>query len=242
MKKYAYFITTFQSTTDVDNNGWNFKYMKCKTFTFVMTAHWFLSDTSIQVATNTLSGGCDTQNAITAPTMMYFSQSHYNNNGTDITYLQEYDITSTYNALTNFNFRNGDSMVLAIYFSNNWWGTINNCSLLGGIISTSNTQIATCTVYSNTAIYINNVAGFLADPNLPTTTNYRIKVKFTGNSVTNTGNYASTFTMKLFANLDAYNGAYQSIFNTNAAATTGSASSTTASSCFWNQPGNCVLG
>jgi hypothetical protein len=149
MKKYAYFVTTYQSTTDVSyttGTGWALNYLKCKYYAYYsIIAYFYYGDTSIQIATNNFDGSaCYSPNSLTPSTLMYLSQSHYNNNGTDITYVMEIDITSTYNSLTNFNFRNGDAMVLQFTFANDNWNTIYNCTVLGGLIPTSNTQPITC--------------------------------------------------------------------------------------------------
>lgn len=223
VKKYAYFVTTYTGntntnvsyTTNTTSNGWTLKYLKCKYFSNIaIKAYFYYSDTSIQVATNSFTNSyCMGYTAsISSPVLKYFSQSHYNNNGTAITYLQEFDITSTLNSITNFNFRNGDQMVLSISYSNGFWGTISGCTLLGGVISTSLTQKATCNVGSNTKIYITNIAGFTTNPSLGSTTNYRVKVKFTATGVSITNTVNSDFYMNLYANIDAYTNSYQAIF------------------------------
>ena len=67
-------------------------------------AYFFFSTTSIQMATNNFgSTACSGYTSgVDAPTTKYFQQSHYVNNGTEITYVQEYDMTATYNSISNF--------------------------------------------------------------------------------------------------------------------------------------------
>jgi hypothetical protein len=244
VKKYAYYMTTFQSSSNVSTNsvtGWQLKYLKCKYFAyFSIRALFYYSDTSIQIATNTFSASyCNGYTSgVTAPSLKYFSQSHYVNNGTPITYLMEYDVTATYGSLSNFGFRNGDQMVLAVSFSSTYWGTVSGCTLLGGIISTSVTQQAACVKGSNSLFYITNVAGFSATPNLDSSTNYRIKLSFVGGTVTGTSNYAITFYMSLYSNIDAYTQGYQGIFYQTNSLT----GSNTLSSCYWETTSSCVLG
>jgi hypothetical protein len=244
VKKYAYYVTTYQSTKNVgytSTYGWTLKHLKCKYFAnFNIRALFYFSDTSIQIATNTFSStACDGYTSgVTQPTLKYFSQSHYVNNGTPITYLMEYDFTATLNSITNFGFRSGDQMVLQIHFNNSYWGTVSQCTLLGGIASTSLTQQATCNVGSSTLFYINNIAGFNPTPDLASSTNYRVKLSFIGSTVSNTANININFYAQLFANIDAYTSAYQPIFYQYNSLS----GSTTLSSCFWETTSTCTLG
>lgn len=83
--------------------------------------------------------------------------------------------------------------------------------MLGGVISTSDTEKAYCT-YSGNTIIIRNVAGFETDPLLDTSTNNRVKFMFKGESL---GDYTSStryITTYLWANYDAYSNNYQAIF------------------------------
>lgn len=170
VKKYAYFVTTYQSNTNVSTSttyGWTLQYLKCKYFAnFDIKAFFYYSDTSIQVATNSFSSSyCDGYSSgISSPSLVQFSQSHYNNNGTPITYVQEFDLTGTINSISNFGFRSGDQMVLKISYNNTFWGTVSDCTLLGGVMSTSLTQVATCNVGSNSVLYISNIGGFIPNP------------------------------------------------------------------------------
>ena len=114
VKKYAYFVTTYQSTTSVaytSTYGWRLKYLKCKYYAnFNIRALFYFSDTSIQIATNSFSSShCNGDTSgVSLPVLKYFSQSHYVNNGTPITYLMEYDLTDTINSISDFGFRSGD--------------------------------------------------------------------------------------------------------------------------------------
>ena len=103
-------------------------------------------------------------------------------------------------------------MVLKISYNSKYWGTITGCNLLGGVISTSTVLKATCNVGDNYNIYITNVGGFITDPLLASTTNYRIKVKFTSTSLSDTANYGMNFYLTLYSNIDAYTNGYQGIF------------------------------
>lgn len=51
VKKYAYFVTTYQSNTNVSTSttyGWTLQYLKCKYFAnFDIKAYFFFSDTGI---------------------------------------------------------------------------------------------------------------------------------------------------------------------------------------------------
>ena len=129
-------------------------------------------------------------------------------------------------------------MVLQIHFNNTFWGTVSQCDLLGGIISTSLTRQASCNVGSNSIFYITNIAGFNPTPDLASSTNYRVKISFLGGSVSNTANININFFTQLFANIDAYNSAYQPIFNKYNSLT----SSGTLSSCYWETSSTCTLG
>ena len=129
-------------------------------------------------------------------------------------------------------------MVLAISYDSNYWGTISSCSLLGGVVSTSNALPVGCTVKTNTLIYITNIAGFMSDPNLATSTYYRLKIKFLAASVTATNTYTINFNMALYANLDAFNNNYQPIFNAGNTLLSGTAQS----SCYWSTTSTCTLG
>ena len=236
-------MTTYQSNADVSHGsgtGWTLNYIKCKYFAnFVITGYFYFSDTSIQVATNTFSSSyCNGYTSgIPSPTLITTSQSHYNANGTAITYVQEFDITSTYGNISNFNFRNGDQMVLSISYSWNYWGTISSCAVLGGVTSTSRTALATCNVGSNSKLYITNVAGFVTTPSLASSTNMRIKIKFVAStSSADTNNNAYSFYMYLYSNFDAYNQGYQGIFYTS-----NSLISATSSSCYLQNIDYCPL-
>jgi len=210
----------------------------------VINAYFYFSDTYIQVAANSFTKTlCGTAiNNGNSPALIATSQSHYNNNGTPITYVQEYDITSRFNSITNFGFRNGDQMVLYLNYNTTYWGTINSCTVLGGVSSTSNTALATCNVGSNSNIYITNIAGFVTTPSLASSTNMRIKIKFV--ATPSTADVASTsiyFWMTLYANYDAYSQGYQGIFNDYNSLVTGSSSSTSQSSCYWQRTDYCTL-
>jgi hypothetical protein len=106
-------------------------------------------------------------------------------------------------------------MLLKITLSNNYWTSIDKCSLLGGIISTSATQLATCTYASTDTLLISNIAGFENDPLLDVSTNKRVKLMFRGtslaflSSITYPTRYVYSY---LYANMDAYNNGYQPIF------------------------------
>jgi hypothetical protein len=186
------------------------------------------------VATNSFSSSyCDGYTSgVSAPVSKYFSQSSFVSGGIPVTFVHEIDFTSTL-GISNFGFRNGDAMVLAISFDSTYWGTITSCSVLGGLNSTSMNQVLSCTVASNSKIYISNIAGFLAHPKLGTTTNYRVKYSFLTSGVTNTGNYAINFFTTLYANIDAYNNNYQGIFYEY---------NTLSTSCYYSNPSSCYLG
>lgn len=244
-KKYAYYVTTFQGNTNASTstpNGWTLKHLKCKYFAnFGISAYFYFSPTNIQVATNNFSPSyCNGYTSgITSPSLKYTSQSHFYNNGTPITYVQEFDITSTISSITNFGFRNGDQMVLSITYTTNYWGTINSCAVLGGFSSTSNTALSTCVVGSDTNIYITNIAGFVTTPSLSSTTNMRIKIKFIASpgSTYATANLDYNFKMWLYANYDAYAQGYQAIFYEYNTLVSG----TGQSSCYWATPSWCGL-
>jgi hypothetical protein len=92
-KKWAYFITTYQGTSTVSistSYGWTLSYLKCKYFAGLsITAYFFFSDTSIEVATNSFSlSYCDGYTGgVTSPTSKYFSQNYFISDGTPITYV-----------------------------------------------------------------------------------------------------------------------------------------------------------
>jgi hypothetical protein len=106
-------------------------------------------------------------------------------------------------------------MLLKITLSNNYWTSIDQCSLLGGIISTSATQLATCAYASTDTLLISNIAGFEDDPLLDVSTNKRVKLMFRGTALAYlySGDYPTRYVYSyLYANQDAYNNGYQPIF------------------------------
>lgn len=237
-KRYAYFITTYQVNTNVSYTttyGWTLSHLKCKYFAgYSITANFFFSDTSIEIATNTYSASyCDGYTSgVTSPTSKYFSQNYFLSDGTPITYVHEIDFTSTINSISNFNFRNADAMVLVISFSNTFWGTMSSCALLGGLNSTSINQRVTCSVSSNRVV-LSQISDFMADPLLASSTNLRVKYSFIATGLSNTNNVAITFYSVLYANIDAFNNNYQGIFYL---------SSSLTYSCYYSSPGTCTLG
>ena len=114
-------------------------------------------------------------------------------------------------------------------------GSFLSCAVLGGIISTSDTQVATCITTSDT-IYITNVAGFQMDPSLPALSNYRLKIRFRSDGVTDTNDNTFYHYLKLYANIDAYNSDNHGIFNERMA------TSVTTTSCSYYSPTDCRIG
>ncbi len=106
-------------------------------------------------------------------------------------------------------------MLLKVFLTNNYWTSIDKCSVLGGVISTSATQLATCTWASTDTLLISNIAGFETDPLLGVTTNKRVKLMFRGTALTYlySGDYPTRYAYSyLYANQDSYNNGYQPIF------------------------------
>ncbi|CAM6005530.1 unnamed protein product [Sphagnum balticum] len=124
-------------------------------------------------------------------------------------------------------------MVLAVSYSNDYWGSISSCHHLGGINETSPTQPVTCNVASSSQIYFTNVGSFVTDPYLATSTNYRIKLSFSGSGLSAASSSAQTFTIGLYANYDAFHNGYQGIF---------SVTNTLSNSCFYLDPNDCYYG
>lgn len=212
--------------------------MKCKYYAYYsIIAHFFFSDTSVEIATNDLTGTQCNGYTSSQPISKYFSQNNFLDDGTDTTFIHEIDLTA-FSQISNFNFRNGDSMVLSVTYGSSYWGTIKSCNLLGGIISTSINNVATCSVSTTsttTEIYIRNVAGFIANPLLATSTNYRVKILFVGDDLA-TSTSAFNFDLNLYSNIDAYTTRYQSIIN-NYNALTGSTPG-----CYYSSPSTCTYG
>ena len=126
-------------------------------------------------------------------------------------------------------------MVFSIHFDTSFWGTISSCNLLGGIISTSLTDQATCYKRNNTGMYIRNVAGFTTTPNLATSTHNIIKVSFISSTSSTSNNPSIAFGIKLHANYDAYINDYQPImYDANGL-------TSVTSSCYWRDTSNCVV-
>jgi hypothetical protein len=121
-------------------------------------------------------------------------------------------------------------MVLAISYSLVFWGTMLSCSVLGGINSTSPLLKSTCNVGSNSLLYITNIGGFITDPLLASTQNYRVKVSFLGSGLSSLVLTGMTSQITLYSNIDAYSNGYQGIF---------SFSVTLPSSCYYTDPSNC---
>lgn len=99
----------------------------------------------IEIATNTFTPSAYTSssNGISAPVNKYFDQDEHVI-GLSANFIVEMDITPAVNSLTNFEFRNGDAMVLVFTISRNDWTSVSSCQLTGGVISTSPTQKAYC--------------------------------------------------------------------------------------------------
>lgn len=238
--KYAYFIKTWTSTTNIgtSSGGWALSYLKCKHYSgLALTGNIFFGDTTIEVASQTFSTSyCNGYTPAASQVSKYFSQSYFSADGTDTSLVHEFDITPTYNALTNFEFRSGDAMVVSIIYAANPWGNLLSCDILGGISSTSINQRAFCVVYSSTNIYIVNVGGFVANPLLSVTTNYRIKVRLVSDGLVQTLNSNSfNFYFRLFANYDAcINGFHPIIYQVNDVYTANN------NLCFYNVPGSCI--
>lgn len=240
-KKIAYFVRTWPNSQDISANtgaGWGLSYLKCKFYVFDIVSYNVYGDTSIEIATNQFQSPYCNGFVGTAPKSVYFSQDYIVNNSNPVRLVHEFDITPTFNSITNFNFRNGDAMVLSIRYSYNYWGTITSCSLLGGIISTSIAQAATCGFSGSDQMYISNVGGFMADPLLAASKSYRVKIVFTGSGLINAAYSNFYFYAYLYANYDAYTNGYQPIFlNRNWVG-----SSLGSSSCYRFDPTNCYYG
>ena len=210
-------MRTWPSTTNnylVSNGGWAIQYLKCKFYALSFTAYFFFSDTTVEQATNTFTASNAqslSTSGISDPVNIYYDQDYRISDGTDTNFMVEMDLTPALNSLSNFEFRNGDEMVLYFTFSRVEWGTTKSCQLIGGVISTSPTKKAYCMIASN-HIMIRNVAGFEENANLDAATNKRVKFTFVGDSL---GDYTSTtryITTYLYANYDAYSNSYQAIF------------------------------
>ena len=163
-KKQAFFIRTWPSTTNAShtaNLGWSLSFIKCKFYALSHKAYFFFGDSSVEIATNSWSTShAGTYGSITDPTVMYFDQTYRFGDGTDTYFILQIDFTATLNSITNFQFRNGDSMSLLIVFGNNYWTSIDQCSLLGGIISTSPSLLASCSYPAADRLLIRNIGGF----------------------------------------------------------------------------------
>jgi len=216
-KTIAYFITTWPSSVTLwTSTGWTLNYVKCKYYAyFSVIGYFFYTDTNVEVATNSFSASyCNSYTSgVTGPNVMYFTQNYIVSDGTPVTYVSEIDFTPTITSLTNFGFRNGDSMVLSITHFNVYWGTISSCNALGGLSSTSMNQVLTCVVRNTSNIYITNIGSFLTDPLLGPTTNYRVKYSFVANGAVNAANVFMKYYIVLYSNLDACLNGYQGIFN-----------------------------
>jgi hypothetical protein len=85
--KYAYFIRTWPSSTYIGTSsaGWALSYLKCKHYSGIsLTGNFFFGDTTIQVATQTLSTAyCNGYTPSSNPISKYFSQSYFSADGTD---------------------------------------------------------------------------------------------------------------------------------------------------------------
>lgn len=240
--KYAYFVKSWFSSTNlrVNNPGWDLSFLKCKHYGgLALNFYNFYSNTAIEKATQSFSSSnCNSYTSFDSPVSKYFSQNYFTSDGFDTSLVHEIDITPTYDSMANFMFMTGDAMVLSISYDSNPWGTLLSCDLLGGIESTSINQRAFCNVNSNTNIYIANVGGFIANPLLPVTSNYRVKLRLlsTGLSTTSNGNNFNFF-FRLFANYDAYiNNYHPIIYETNTVF-----NSNNNHLCFYNTPGSCII-
>ena len=116
-------------------------------------------------------------------------------------------------AMSNFEFRNNDEMVLVFNFNRMDWTDTLSCDLLGGIVSTSITKQAYCehVPATDTRVLIRNVGGFVEDPLLAVGTNKRVKFMYKGTSLTNLNTISRTIFVELYANYDAYINNYQPI-------------------------------
>ena len=142
--------------------GWDISYLKCKFYALAFNAHFFFSDNVIEEATNTFTASNAqslSTSGIADPVNYYYDQTYRISDNTTTHWVVEMDITPAIDSVTNFQFRNGDEMVLYFVFSRREWASTASCQLLGGIISTSPTKQAYCMV-ANNHIMIRNVAGF----------------------------------------------------------------------------------
>jgi len=78
----AIFIRTWNANTNASTNGangWEIKYMKCRFFSESYYAHWFFSDTSVEVATHTYDATALSalDQIFTNSTSMYFTPTYY---------------------------------------------------------------------------------------------------------------------------------------------------------------------
>ena len=153
--------------------------------------------------------------SISAPINKYYDQDYRVSDGTDTKFVTEIDVTPMMNsaAMSNFEFRNNDEMVLVFTFSRMDWTDTLSCDLLGGIVSTSITKQAYCEYVpaTDTRVLIRNVGGFVKDPLLAVDTNKRVKFMYKGTSLTNLNSIARTIFVELYANHDAYINNYQPI-------------------------------
>lgn len=105
-KKYAYFVTTWQSTTNLTVNygvGWTLKYIKCKFFIQSYIVYHFFEKNSIEVATNSYDISYDgTYGTISPPVVKYFDQTRRFSDSTATYFTMEIDFTPTINSVSNF--------------------------------------------------------------------------------------------------------------------------------------------
>ncbi len=83
---YAYFITTWPSNANLSYtaSGWGLSYLKCKYFAALsITASFFYSDTTIEVAPQSFSSSYCNGWTGSSPVSKYFSQSYFVADGTD---------------------------------------------------------------------------------------------------------------------------------------------------------------
>lgn len=104
--KYAYFIKTWASSTDVSvgSSGWALSYLKCKHYASIsLVANFFFSSTTIELATQNFPiTYCNGYTGFGSPVSKYFSQNYFTSDGFDTSLVHEFDITPTITGISNF--------------------------------------------------------------------------------------------------------------------------------------------
>lgn len=172
----AYFVRTWQSSTNINSAAWNIGSVKCKHYDKPFHGYHYFTSINYEYTTMTYSnmGTVYSTNVAGTPVIKYLEASTRNSASGTIIIAGEMDLTATLSdVLTTLKREDGDSYILGLSITDDWWDGTSACRIVGGLTN-SKGQAVTCTVSSDAYIYAGNFDGFEKNP-LLTTTGYRVR-------------------------------------------------------------------